>query len=113
LIHRFRKPWTLLAWITLLLNLPWVESVQAQSPPTVRLEPRHRWRPPFGCGRVGHAQELIVESRERPAARVYNLTEHDGTKELRRHQIFWPSTPPFSLRFDPGADTEELRLEAK
>jgi len=110
LIHRFRKPWTLLAWITLLLNLPWVESVQAQSPPTVRLEPRHRWRPPFGCGRVGHAQELIVESRERPAARVYNLTEHDGTKELRRHQIFWPSTPPFSLRFDPGADTEELRL---
>ena len=48
---------------------------------SVRLDPGHPWRPPFGLERVGRPTAAVVESSSRPSAAKYYLSAFLKGKE--------------------------------
>jgi hypothetical protein len=74
---------------------------------SLRLEPHHPWRPPFGLDRVGHSRDLVASAAERPQVGDYALVLLAHDKEVHREPLNWPETPPYSARLSLDRSAEE------
>jgi hypothetical protein len=78
----------------------------------IRLDPGHPWRPPFGLERVGRPISVVVQVEQRPAETGHVLTALSRGKEVGRHDVRFPTTPPYSVRVAIKDDADELILSS-
>ena len=78
----------------------------------LRLDRGHAWRPPFGLERVGRPVAVVVEAGARPERASYVLATSRNGREVGRHPVRFPDTPPYSARVTLEALADELVLSA-
>ena len=89
-----------------------VDQSENSSALRLRVEPGHPWRPPFGLERVGGPVTAVVEANARPAPMEYTLAAFRAGREIGRHILHFPSSPPFVARVSCETDADELALLA-
>lgn len=92
-----------LAWFAVIL-VAWGPSGRSQ---TLRLEPDHPWRPPFGLDRVGRPSRVVVEAAG-PGSLV--LVQSRGGREVARTDVALPAAPPLVATIPVPAGMDEVVL---
>lgn len=79
----------------------------AKAPETLRVQPQHAWRPPFGLDRVGAPTHVVVEG---DALGRLSLAQLRGGREVSRSVIDRPANAPSSSVVPVDAATTEVIL---
>jgi hypothetical protein len=87
------------------------DQVQTAPPAfTLRLEPHHPWRPPFGLDRVGHSQDVVATAAGRPPEGSYVLLIVADGAEVHREPLTWPKEPPYTVAWSLDGRGDEAWL---
>lgn len=112
---------TILSAVALLVLLGAAPQLEAQLAceekvtPSIRIDPGHPWRPPFGLDRVGRALTAVVDlgSATRPLREYYLAGFRDG-HELERHVLnLTQGKDSFNATVSLASHPDQLLLSAK